>query len=157
MMRKNILLLMALIILTPLWAYANEAKRPVLKLENVDTLELVNPFESKFPLPEKEDPQIVDPNIRQPQRNDEDSSFRRTTTSPSPAVVTPEQAQQAIQQSLASSVVVTGVVWNSDRPQAIMNGQVLSQGDNFGEYTIANIQKEQIVLTANGQEFLIKP
>ncbi|MBP9854256.1 MAG: hypothetical protein KBD53_05275 [Candidatus Omnitrophica bacterium] len=53
--------------------------------------------------------------------------------------------------------VVTGIIWNSDRPQAIINSQVLDIGDSIQEYKVESIEKEGIVMSNKDIKMTIKP
>jgi hypothetical protein len=56
-------------------------------------------------------------------------------------------------------MTVTGIVWNSDRPQAIINGDVLTQGDMVPNTAIkvVRIQKTKIEFLIDGRTESIKP
>lgn len=54
-------------------------------------------------------------------------------------------------------VSISGVVWNTNRPQAIINGTVVNVGDQLTEITIVAIQKEQINVRYQGIDFTIIP
>ena len=51
-------------------------------------------------------------------------------------------------------LVVTGLVWNSDNPQAIVNNDIKSIGDKIEEWTIVKIGEEGIVLTNSGKKII---
>ncbi len=53
--------------------------------------------------------------------------------------------------------VINGIIWNTDHPQAIINGHVLSVGDMIEEATIINIHKSQIEMKLNGKPLNITP
>ena len=55
------------------------------------------------------------------------------------------------------AVVITGLIWNSDRPQAIINGQVVDIGDNIGEMEIVSINKTGIDLLYQGEKITLTP
>ena len=52
---------------------------------------------------------------------------------------------------------VTGIVWNSNRPQAIINNQVVGVGDTIAEVTIVNITRNGVGFEYNGKRFIINP
>ena len=49
------------------------------------------------------------------------------------------------------TLAITGIVWNTDRPQAIINGQVADVGDNFQNATVVAIRKNEIDVQFNGK------
>ena len=54
---------------------------------------------------------------------------------------------------------VTGIIWNSDRPQAIVNGKVVEKGDETSGLKIISIEKTGVVVGQSGnqkQTLLIK-
>ena len=63
----------------------------------------------------------------------------------------------------APEMTITGLVWNSERPQAIINGKVLSVGDTWTdsqtkeEIKINRIEKTGIDVSYKGKTWTIKP
>jgi hypothetical protein len=70
---------------------------------------------------------------------------------------------ETIVEEKAPSITITGLVWNSDRPQAIINGKVLSLGDTFmdtqsnEEIKINKIYKTGIDVSYRGKTWTITP
>ncbi len=54
-------------------------------------------------------------------------------------------------------LTITGVVWNTDTPQAIINHQVVSIGDTIDNIKITAIAKAGIKVTYLGVSFILKP
>ncbi len=52
---------------------------------------------------------------------------------------------------------ISGIVWNSSRPQAIINDQVYSEGDTLESWTITKISKEGVSVSSQNINFLIEP
>lgn len=52
---------------------------------------------------------------------------------------------------------IKGLIWNSNRPQAIINDQVVDLGDTVSEAEIVSIQKNEIGILFKGQKITIKP
>lgn len=52
---------------------------------------------------------------------------------------------------------VAGVVWNSKKPQAILNGQVVGVGDHVSNWAVSEITKEGVRVTSEEQNLWIKP
>lgn len=55
-----------------------------------------------------------------------------------------------------SSLDVTGIVWGTDKPKAIINDEVLGIGDAVEGAEILNISKEGILLKYKDKEYLVK-
>ena len=51
---------------------------------------------------------------------------------------------------------VQGMVWNSDMPQAIINGQVYRVGDKIEEAQIIDIDKEGVRLLQRGKIYMLR-
>lgn len=52
---------------------------------------------------------------------------------------------------------VTGIIWNTDRPQAIINGQVVDIGDMVQEFKIESINQTAIEVSIQGVKMTVKP
>jgi hypothetical protein len=50
-----------------------------------------------------------------------------------------------------------GLVWRSDRPQAIINGQIVGKGGKIGTAEILDITEKGVKMQAKGQQFWLKP
>jgi type II secretory pathway component PulC len=55
----------------------------------------------------------------------------------------------------AGPVALTGIVWDEKKPIAMVNDQVLAVGDQIQGYTVTRINRDAIVLEANGQEITV--
>lgn len=54
-------------------------------------------------------------------------------------------------------MVISGLVWNSDRPQAIVNNKVIDVGDTIETIQIVAIRKEGIEIEFQGKTITIEP
>lgn len=52
---------------------------------------------------------------------------------------------------------VSGVVWNSKLPEAIINGQIVKIGDSVSNWAVSEITKEGIRVTFGEQNLWVKP
>ena len=102
-----------------------------------DFTTLINPFAAKLP---KKIPLQAIPEV-QP------SPFEPRVPLPS-APLKEEEPQ-------APSFKIFGIVWNTDRPQAIINNQVVSMGDKIENSEIVAINKIGIDVVSEGQKFSI--
>jgi hypothetical protein len=66
-----------------------------------------------------------------------------------------KEPEKEIQQPLPD-FVIQGIVWNTDTPQAIINGQVVKIGDNMQGVKIIGIEQKGILIEYIGERMLIK-
>ena len=98
---------------------------------------LQNPFQSR--LPEKQADAPV-PVTFQPERYVPDISEHKDTSAPTP------------------QFTISGLVWNTDQPQAILNNRIVAIGDKVEGWTITGISQQGIVVTTlENKTYLIKP
>ena len=53
-------------------------------------------------------------------------------------------------------LTIEGIIWNSDLPQAIVDGSVVRIGDIIKGVEIINIEKKGIIVSYNGEKVLIE-
>jgi type II secretory pathway component PulC len=53
------------------------------------------------------------------------------------------------------SLVVSGLIWGGNIPQAIINGKILKEGDTVEGAEILEIKKEGVIIIYKGKEFTI--
>jgi len=53
-------------------------------------------------------------------------------------------------------LVVKGIIYSKKSPVVIINNEVLSRGENIGDYLVLEIEKERVILTKDNQEFILK-
>ncbi len=75
------------------------------------------------------------------------ASVAQPTPQPSPVPV-PEtpMAAPAAEETIPSDLKINGIVWGGDRPQAIINGQVVSIGDTIQEAKVIAITKQGVAV-----------
>jgi hypothetical protein len=96
-----------------------------------------NPFKSLLPIAQPRDP--IGETRRPPERQQ---------------IITPERIEAP---APIPQLTITGLVWNSSRPQAIVNGQVVNQGDLISGVKVIRIHKRGIDIAFNGVSSTIKP
>ena len=99
---------------------------------------LSNPFMPQLPKPKVEVKPIESPKPPPPKQ--------LTILAPQPSAPTKPP-----------TVVIKGLVWNSDRPQAIVNDQVVDIGDKIGEMEIVSINKTGIDFLYQGEKITVTP
>ena len=55
------------------------------------------------------------------------------------------------------SFQVNGLVWNTERPQAILDSQVINVGDTIKGCTVINIDKNGVLLNFQDRTFTVQP
>ncbi len=93
--------------------------------------EFINPFIPQIPQTAKPTP-FVNP---------------QATSTPN---VTPETAP-------IPEFIVAGVIWNSKKPQAIINEQIVSIGDHINTWAVSEITKDGVQMTFEEQNLWVKP
>lgn len=71
-----------------------------------------------------------------------------------PSVSMPRQEDIALQPRILEplpGINIAGVVWNTDRPQAIVNGQIVGIGDTVSGVKILDIRKMGITVLFHGR------
>lgn len=61
------------------------------------------------------------------------------------------------EQITITNLELQGIFWGSANPQAIINRQILSVGDQVEGARVQAITKESVLLSRDGQEFELKP
>jgi type II secretory pathway component PulC len=52
---------------------------------------------------------------------------------------------------------ISGIVWNTDRPQAIIEGRIVDIGDSIEQWRIIGISRGGVEVSFKNQKFLIEP
>lgn len=120
------------------------AALPNPNLSNLEVINLRNPFESQLP-----------------KQNQLEIQTDRSKLSEQAIIQGPEDTLPAILEEGMdfdpSQFRISGIVWNSPRPQAIVNNRVVDIGDEVNGARIISIQKEGIAIALNDQIFTITP
>lgn len=117
---------------------AMTAASAVYLQENVNAA-VRNPFMPQLPLP------------KEPNKEDLDKKGAvKPADKPLPGPVTLEEKN-------LPSLKVTGLVWNSKRPQAIINGQVVGVGETIGEVKIVSIRPDGVDVLYQDKIITITP
>lgn len=74
-----------------------------------------------------------------------------------PQIPTPETPLVVAPSIPMPTFTISGIIWNSDRPQAIINQQIVDIGDTIAGAKITNIQKSGIDILFNGETATIHP
>ncbi|HBG61896.1 MAG: hypothetical protein A2Y03_03075 [Omnitrophica WOR_2 bacterium GWF2_38_59] len=76
------------------------------------------------------------------------TEVKQTTVKPMPVEAVPLEPPR---------MVISGLVWNSDRPQAIVNNKVIDVGDTIETIQVVAIRKEGIDIDFQGKTITIAP
>lgn len=120
----------------------------VTNLQKGDLFELLNPFESQLPKPKIK---VIAPL----QNKKQQTTTRNNIQNPNNAnIKAPDPVEKKKE---IPKVKINGLVWNSTRPQAIVNGEVLDIGDKIQSFKIMAIKKTGIDISYYGKIVRINP
>jgi len=51
------------------------------------------------------------------------------------------------EKSIKSGVVLTGILWDKDKPMAIIDGNIVKVGQRVGNQTVMEIKRDRVILT----------
>ncbi len=112
-------------------------------------LKVKNPFKSSLPKIEE----IIEIKPKPTKINiGETRSSRRSKVRPVKTEAKPIKAPII----KAPDVIVSGLIWNSDLPQAIINESIVTIGDKIDNFKIVEIHKDGIIILFSGLKFTIK-
>ncbi|MBL7197872.1 MAG: general secretion pathway protein GspB [Candidatus Omnitrophica bacterium] len=52
-----------------------------------------------------------------------------------------------IQEDTRADLEISGIIWDEVKPQTIINGQILGEGDLIGNLRIEKIEKQKVILS----------
>ncbi len=96
---------------------------------------LKNPFISQFP----------------------DDNKNSKTNTPPPTPIEPNPGHEVSPAVPIPQFIVTGMVWNTKKPSAIVNGRVVGVGDQISNWAITEISKQGVHVSYDTQNLWIKP
>ena len=145
----HFLILVAIVSLCSI-VYAKQDSIVFSRLES-GALTVSNPFVSQLP---KKEPVIIE----MPEQPVEIKPLPTENREPAPQqeIVTPPPEPEVKERELPN-VIVSGIIWNSDRPQAIINGKIVDIGDTIQEIQITNIRKSAVDGVFDGRTVTLKP
>ena len=140
-----------IVLLSPLRLFAAEYESLLDKISS-DSYSIANPFEPKIPFKKPEEI------IMQPPTKPEESmaippDIRYGSTKENQG----RQQEMTVKEEAPPVLTVTGLVWNSDRPQAIINGEVLDLGDTISNAKVISIRKTGVEVEFHGTIITINP
>ena len=120
------------------------------------SLSSANPFKPKLPKVKKEEvPQDIN---NYPPLNQNDYYNRYTSDDQRRATIqTQTQGERKEEEPEMPTLTVTGLVWNSNRPQAIINETVVNVGDTLEDVKITAIHKGGVDVEFYGKTSTISP
>ena len=144
MSKRIFLLMVCAAIAIPSVVQAAENDLTFSKLESGFTT-VDNPFESQLP-------KIEEPEIKPPVEIETIDTSINKPELPEPVEALPEPEERPV-----PIVTINGIIWNSDRPQAIINGTIVDIGDTISEIQITSIQKTAINGIFDGRNVTLQP
>lgn len=117
---------------------------------------ITNPFQTKLPKfkkEEKKEPAIDQRTLRKKRQEDQKALF----TSKKEREKKRREKTKVDAKPTMPRLEITGLVWNTDRPQAIINGQVVDEGDIVSQVQIVSIEKSRIDVKFLGETSTLSP
>ncbi len=106
----------------------------------IETEKILNPFISKIPQPDTPVPTTKD-------QNQQRFAIPQNVTTPKGAEPPP-----------MPNYKISGLVWNTQKPQAILDNTIVNVGDNLKGWTIVDISKNGILIEFTDQtQYFIEP
>ena len=134
-------------------------KRFVIDNSYFETFTARNPFKSQLPKEEKKTEQR--PEVKPVPPEPKPVPAPPPPQPPMPVIVNPPPVvppQPPPPRAEPMPILtITGLIWNTDRPQAIVNGQVADVGDIIAGVKIINIRKGGIDVSFQGRTVTLQP
>jgi len=114
---------------------------------------IANPFKPHLPekMVEEESSQpIISPPLTP-------AHLTKPTAKETPIPIRPEPPRPIVRETPMPQIMISGIVWDTDRPQAIINGEVVTVGDTLMEVKILDIKKTGLKVLFNDKIAEIKP
>lgn len=165
-MNKNISIAIVLLLLVLLPNAYGNAELQTLKQFSDAIEDIRNPFEEQLPV--KIEPVVEIPDIAEITNQEidlatleeEEARLEEQKIQEEQLLLEEERLAEeklAIESITLPPLDINGLVWNTTRPQAIINGVVLDVGDSIFEITITSINKSLLEVTYQGANFKIVP
>ena len=105
-----------------------------------------NPFKSQLPRRKK----VIKPSTEATKKDipKREPVRKRVSVKTQPVEIAPPEPP---------TLVISGLVWNSDRPQAIINSRVIDVGDTIETIQVVAIRKEGVEIEFQGKTITIEP
>ena len=143
MKRKIFAILFLFFWLKPVILFSAEGISP----EDLDSLR--DPFTPQLPLPPVEE--IQKPAVPNPPHV-ESLPVKNVVMPPSQS---PKFTPPVSGELKPPEIKISGIIWNTDQPQALINNQMVKVGDQIAEWTIEKIDENGIELSSRGKKILI--
>jgi len=152
MNRKSFILTLGVLFIFASRGHAAE-KALVLNASSVELMTQMNPFKPQFPEP----PKKKEPEQPPSDDTDRDAKRRQAIQETKKTTESKSVAKAEIKKPEPPKLTITGVVWDTNRPQAIINGQVVDIGDSIDNAKILAIRKTGIDINFSGTNMTITP
>ena len=129
----------------------SKGKSPVQPSIELELTNIKNPFVSQLPKPKiMETPVVVEGPI-----NSDPAATTEPLKIPDISSVIPKPEPKKAEVIRPPSMNINGLVWDSDMPQAIINGRVVSLGDSVDGAVVTQIHETGVEILFKGKEFSI--
>lgn len=119
--------------------------------KDLDTLR--NPFIPYIAKKKKEPPVVVKPPV--PVKPVAVVKPPVKVVTPPPPPPPKPRVEAVVDTSFLKEIKISGLVWNTDTPQAIINGKVVKVGDEIKGSKITSIRKDGVELTFKGLKYFL--
>ena len=56
----------------------------------------------------------------------------------------------------SSNLILSGIIWNKEKPKAVIGDALVSKGDKISGNTVLDIQQDRVILTDGAKDFELK-
>ena len=160
-MKVFFLLVMAIAILTSAALAEKKSTQEPLEIKKDDVENQLKADEKKAIDPVQVAASLKNPFKSQlPRKNLEKKPKAETTVMPPKPPINssiPPSGTAATDTINIPNFTISGLVWNSDKPQAIVNDQIVGIGDMVNGFEVKNIEEDSIEIFQKGRTFRINP
>lgn len=62
------------------------------------------------------------------------------------------EAERKKEEALTSGLILSGIVWDKNKPKAVINGRIVKVGDVVGGKTVTKIEKDRVIFLKEGRK-----
>lgn len=56
----------------------------------------------------------------------------------------------------SSDLVLSGIIWEEEKPIALINDQLLMEGEAIGDFKVVKIMRDEVILARGAERFILK-
>ena len=120
-----------------------------------------NPFKAQIPRKVKIEKIIPPPTpvtkLEPVKEKERPTPIIQPTIIENPKPIMPRVVEEVIPPKPFPKLKISGIIWNSQRPQAIINGEILEIGDTISDAQLIDIQPYQVQFLFEKEKHTLKP